>query len=744
MKVLLCVILTVVCGSVFAQNHWQLAGNQSSLHYISMKKDHTAEINTFLAESGEPAALNGSINDVGDAILSIDLNDVSTGVTIRNDRLRSLLFRTDLLPTAYFKAHIDLASVVQMAAGEIRQQALSGEFILHAVRQTINTQVLITKLDENTITVASLQPILIDSKRFDLAAGVEALRLVANLSSISEMVPVYFHLRYQRQGGDALKMPEAPTAPASLAASFDPIAEQASLSWQDTSNLETAFLVRRKPLEDVWQTSAVLTANQVDYIENLPELGDVDYKVIALNQGIPSLPSNIERITVTEVSQLERGRHVYGQQCAGCHGVEGEGVGSFPAIDQVRDLDAMIAYIIEFMPHGNPDRCDSACAEDVATFIQTLWVSEFGCNPSLTPVSYGARQLKILTRAEYQRSVEALIGVNFDVASGLSADQKIGFFANNTFAGITPSAYSNYLLVAERMADWSAERNFRPALSCNAFDSTCVQQLLDGLAPTMFRRPLTADEQQAYQAMADGSYTEGNIKDGIKMAMEALLSSPQFLYRHELGTRNPSNGELASDAFELTSYEMATYLAYTFTGSTPDEQLLAAAARDELRDTHHIMTHAARLADSGKTVLDDFVGSWLGTAELASAAKDTQLWPNFSAVVPHLNHELNATFAHVMLTPDESFSSLYGANYSFLNSTLANHYGISGIEGNELRKVSTIARGGILANGAFMARWGEAVESSPILRSVRVRRRMLCQDQPDPPAGTFEAREQKS
>ncbi|MEL7046120.1 MAG: DUF1588 domain-containing protein, partial [Pseudomonadota bacterium] len=70
-------------------------------------------------------------------------------------------------------------------------------------------------------------------------------------------------------------------------------------------------------------------------------------------------------------------------------------------------------------------------------------------------------------------------------------------------------------------------------------------------------------------------------------------------------------------------------------------------------------------------------------------------------------------------------------------------YGMPGAAGSSFEKISTGDRGGILANGAFMARWGEAEESSPILRSVRVRRRMLCQEQPDPPAGTFAAREEK-
>lgn len=85
----------------------------------------------------------------------------------------------------------------------------------------------------------------------------------------------------------------------------------------------------------------------------------------------------------------------------------------------------------------------------------------------------------------------------------------------------------------------------------------------------------------------------------------------------------------------------------------------------------------------------------------------------------------------------------YYSDYTFLNEELASYYGIPGVTGSNMRKVSSSNRSGILANGAFMSRWGESLETSPILRAVRVRNRMLCQEVPPPPAGTFEAREEK-
>ena len=729
-----------------AQVAWLLDGAASSLQYVSMKKDHTAEINTFLAESGEPAALSGSVTNSGEAIFAIDLNDVESFIDVRNGRLLSLLFETEFLPTAYFTTNLDLSTIANLSVGDSQLQTLTGDFTLHGVSQPISAQVIVNKLSDTQLTVSTVQPVNIASSDFDMAAGIEALRLVANLSSIGEAVPVYFHLVYTANTdaqAQPVGMPAAPEAPTDLTGSFDTANMQANLGWQDNSDNETLYLVRRKTPEGNWQTIAQLAAEADSLIEGLPDAGEFDYKVIAVNTGVPSLPSNIERVTVTEGNQVVRGQQLYQGNCAGCHGNNGEGIGSFPALNTERDLITMIDYIRDFMPQGNAGACDQQCAEDVAAFIQTLWVTEVACDVSLTPISYGARQLKILTRFEYQNSVEDLVGIDYPVSDGLSEDTKVGFFLNNTYASIVPTSYSNYLLVAEEIAQWSADRDFAPMYSCASYNQDCADGFIDTVAPKVFRRPLSTDEVTDYEMMANGSHTSGDVKLGIQMALEAMLSAPQFLYRHELGELNPDNPEISADIYELTSFEMATFLAYTFAGSTPDQTLLNAAANNELRTEAQIVSQAQRLAANAKGVMSNFVGSWLGTQGLELAAKDPAVWTGFSDLIPHLENEINETFSYVMLEPSEEFASLYTANYSFLNEILANHYGVAGVTGDAMQKVETTDRGGILANGAFMARWAEEVETSPILRSVRVRRRMLCQDQPDPPAGTFAAREEK-
>ncbi|KAF7771125.1 hypothetical protein PCIT_a4168 [Pseudoalteromonas citrea] len=725
---------------------WELDEIESSLNYVSVKKDHIAEINQFVANTLTTSALSGSIDEQGSVKLALDLNSISTEVDIRNSRVLDLLFETDLLPMAYFSTQIEQALLSNLVIGQPTTQNITGQISLHGVNQEVSLDVLVVKLASGRINVSTLTPMIIDSKAFDMDYGIEALRVVANLSHIGEAVPVYFNLTFLSAEQDSFQpvaMPNKPLAPTELSANVISTDNKAHLNWYDNSNNETHYLVRFKSVDGRWQTKAELASNSRVYESGLPESGEFDYKVIALNSSVPSEPSNIERVVVTQTDPIARGMQLYKGNCAGCHGSEAGGLGSFPALDTERDIQAMIDIITTTMPYGNPSACDEQCASDIAAYIQTLWPATLACEPTVTPIAYGARQLKILTQTEYQNTVEDLLGVDFIVSDGLSPDSQVGFFINNTHASVQPSNYSNYLLVAEEVSQWVAEQHFSPALSCAAIDEDCANSLVDELAPKIFRRPLTQDESQNYRLIATGFFHNGDIEAGMKLALEGLLSSPQFIYRHELGEPNPDNSELDADTFELTSWEMATFLSYTFTGSTPDPLLWQAAERDELRDEATITAHANRLAGSAKSVLGDFVGSWLGTGNLEVATKDQNIYPGFAQLVPAMKAEMNETFSYIMTEPDESFSSFYTANFTFVNQLLAEHYNLAGVTGDELQKVDTTQRGGILANGAFMSRWAEVGESHPILRSVRVRRRMLCQEQPDPPAGTFEAREQR-
>ncbi len=483
------------------------------------------------------------------------------------------------------------------------------------------------------------------------------------------------------------------------------------------------------------------TLSQVNHIDGhmRPDLGQFFQNSSSYHDF-----SILENMPLADGNGSYTGGEIFSKVCASCHGFDASGGVLNIPLNTKRDLAAMIEIIEQRMPFGNPQNCDATCAERVGNYIaDTFWAEELPEDCSM--VKYGARQLKILTKSEYQNSVRDLIGINYNVSESLSADNRVGYFTNNTFTSIVVATYEAYLNVAEEVAAWSADRNFSPLLNCQNFDQNCANRFINTAAPKIFRRTLNSREREIYTNMANGTLTNGDVKAGLQLALAGMLSSPQFLYRHEIGELNRSNGEIDFNAYELTSYEMATWLSFSLTGSTPDATALQKAANNELRNPNNIRAEARRLLNSprARSTMGNFVGNWLGTDQLENTPKDSEKWPEFQQLIPHLKQEIRENFAEVMLNRNENFGSIYNASWTYLNAPLAEHYGISGISGNEFRRVNVNDRGGILANGAFMSRWGESIETSPIRRSVRVRRRMLCENQPNPPGNIAEGREEQ-
>lgn len=572
-----------------------------------------------------------------------------------------------------------------------------------------------------------------------MAAGVEMLRTIANLSSIGEVVPVYFSLVFDANTNanvSAIARNTQPAAPSTLSGAFDINSNDATLTWVDNANNETGTIVRRKGPDGLWATQGTVGQNAITFVDGLTTVGNYEYKVIAYNGNTVSEPSNIATIAVGDVREptpQELGEESYGAQCVACHGAGAAGTTIAPPLNTARDEAIMIDRIVTSMPPGNPGACDVECATNTVAYLRTLWVDELACD---APVKYGARQLKVLTQTEYQNTLKALLNIDFTIADQLPADSKVGFFFNNTRTVVSSTAYDNYLANAAQVAAWSAERDFSPLISCSNFNTTCANDFVANAGLKLFRRPLTNAETTAYRNMANGSASGGDVKAGIQLALEAMLSAPQFLYRHELG--EPATGNtLDTDAFELTPYEMATWLAYTFMGTTPDDALLTSAANNALRTDAQLRSQVSRMlqTDAAKQKLGDFAAALVGTDELEKSLKDTTVWNGFEQLVPHMKRETREFFAAVMLDANESFGTLFNADFTYVNQALAEHYGINGVAGSEFRRVSTTDRGGLIANGGFMARWGEDVESAPFRRAVRIRRRMLCQPMPAPPAG---------
>ncbi len=168
-----------------AMADWVLDNTQSALYFASIKADHIAEIHTF-------KTLSGAITKAGQGSLNIDLASVSTNIDIRDQRMREQLFDTQQFATASVSVDLSKTGVKPGI------QTVNVMLDLHGVKKEISATVAITEVG-NTVQVSTVAPIMLDAANFDLAAGITALREIAELPSISNAVPVTFFLSFVKQ-----------------------------------------------------------------------------------------------------------------------------------------------------------------------------------------------------------------------------------------------------------------------------------------------------------------------------------------------------------------------------------------------------------------------------------------------------------------------------------------------------------------------------------------------------------------
>lgn len=168
--------------AVLAQ--WSLDNDASTVSFVTVKAEHVAEVHTF-------DSVNGSLSSDGDFIINIELASVNTMIPIRNERMQAMLFETGMFPRATISGEVDIAALGGLSAGESMAVTVPVTVDLHGATQNYQAEVLATRTPDGVIA-ASVKPIVVNAETHSLVAGVEALREVAGLPSISRSVPVSF------------------------------------------------------------------------------------------------------------------------------------------------------------------------------------------------------------------------------------------------------------------------------------------------------------------------------------------------------------------------------------------------------------------------------------------------------------------------------------------------------------------------------------------------------------------------
>jgi polyisoprenoid-binding protein YceI len=187
---LIALVSLFVYSNAFAQ--WTLNNDESTVNYVSIKKSQVGEVNSF-------KTLNGSIDNNGRISVEIDLNSVETNVPIRDERMKTLFFEVAAFSKATISTALDMKALNDMNVGDTYDASMNISLSLHGVSKELVADVRVVKLTKNRILAVLLKPIIVNAADFKLSEGVEKLRDIAKLPSISSAVPVTFSLVFSQQ-----------------------------------------------------------------------------------------------------------------------------------------------------------------------------------------------------------------------------------------------------------------------------------------------------------------------------------------------------------------------------------------------------------------------------------------------------------------------------------------------------------------------------------------------------------------
>ena len=263
-------------------------------------------------------------------------------------------------------------------------------------------------------------------------------------------------------------------------------------------------------------------------------------------------------------------------------------------------------------------------------------------------------------------------------------------------------------------------------------DDGYALRVLNGFARRAFRRPTQEGEVKRYLQLVALAKQQGeDLEHGIRLALEAMLVSPSFLFREE-PQPEPDDAE---KIHRIDEHALATRLSYFFWSTMPDARLMELASRGELRKNLDAELERLLLDKRSRQLVSNFTGQWLRLRDMPSAQPGKRVFPKFDPKLRNLmRRETEMLFEHV-LREDLPMTALLDADFTFINESLARHYGIPGVEGGEFRKVThqDSRRRGILGHGSFHLLTSYPLRTSPVLRGKYVLENLLDTAPPPPP-----------
>ena len=273
----------------------------------------------------------------------------------------------------------------------------------------------------------------------------------------------------------------------------------------------------------------------------------------------------------------------------------------------------------------------------------------------------------------------------------------------------------------------------RPTAAADA--RPCAEQIVSRLATRAYRRPLGGSDLRDLMSFFDSGSAEGGFEGGVRTALEAILASPDFVFRLE---RVPESA-MPGQPFVLDDLVLASRLSFFLWSGPPDDELIQLAQQRRLSDRRVLEQQVMRmLADRRAAALSTrFAAQWFRLDDLDKIFPDVRQYPDFDEQLrASLRKETELFFAN-LVREDRDILDIFNADYTFVNERLAAHYGIPGVAGSRFRKVTypDATRRGILGHGSVLVQTSHAVRTSPVLRGKWVMEVLLGTPPPPPPPG---------
>lgn len=372
---------------------------------------------------------------------------------------------------------------------------------------------------------------------------------------------------------------------------------------------------------------------------------------------------------------------------------------------------------------------------------------------------------RLLTRLQYQNTVADLFDtLTIDAAARAALvkdfpaeNEVLGYRTNAEFHRATPWLVEAHVAAAESVArlvraqlpealpcavtDDSSHPMAAEGASNAERDAACAEEFLERYGDRAFRRPMREAERQIFRDLFAETYRKGGLKEGIATLVQAMLQSPQFLYRFEVNGATPLS---APGAYALDAYELASRLSYFLWNSMPDAQLWQSAVSGALTEVEELSAQASRLlADPrAEATVADFAQQWLGLSALSSAVRRVGFDSKAVAVIdsrysPAWQRSLERFVADQTLNGG-TFAGMFSSPRVFVNRELLDLYPADVPPPDDEQSFVAVdypgpQRSGLLTQPALMALLSHADQSAPILRGVFVRNVLLCDPPPAPP-----------